>query len=302
MKLLIEIGNTSLKWALLQGEAGLPGPMAAARHFGALPIDVLASWDQLGGVERVLVASVGPDTVLDAVKTAVAAYWQCPLTPIETSAEALGVRVAYAEPERLGVDRFLALIGAHWLAGRPDLLTGALEQVKPEPELTYKPKPRGGFSSDHVPAVKPTVSPSPERPLPRHSETPESGCATLIIDAGTAITFDALLADGRHRGGQIMPGISMLRESLLRGTRLPPHQTLDQHDPWGIDTGPAIAAASLQAPAALAERLRSVLHQETGKIPRLLMTGGDAGRLAPLLDQTVHLQPDLVLIGLSRFA
>lgn len=278
MKLLVEIGNTSLKWALLQTEADLPGPMAAARHFGALPIDVLASWDQLGGIERVLVASVGPDTVLDAIRTAIAAYWQCPLTRIETSAEALGVRIAYAKPERLGVDRFLALIGAHWLAGRPDL------------------------SADHVPAVKPTASPSPELPPLRYSETPEQDRATLIIDAGTAITFDALLADGSHRGGQIMPGISMLRESLLQGTRLPPHQTLDQHDPWGLDTGPAIAAASLQAPAALAERLRTALHQETGKIPRLLMTGGDAERLVPLLSQTVHLQPDLVLIGLSRFA
>ncbi len=247
MKLLIEIGNTSLKWALLQGDS--PGPMTAARHFGALPIDVLASWEPLQGIDQVLLASVGPEAVVDAVTAAIAAYWQCPLTRITTAAEAQGVKIAYAEPDRLGVDRFLALIGAHWIAQT----------------------------------------------------------ATLIIDAGTAITFDALLNNGRHRGGQILPGINLLRESLLRGTRLPPHQTQpDQRqvlqDPWATDTGPAIVAASLQAPAALAEHLRDNLHQETGIPPRLILTGGDAEQLAPLLSEPLQLQPDLVLMGLARFA
>lgn len=270
MKLLIEIGNTSLKWALLQGDT--PGPMAAARHFGALPIDVLASWEQLQGIDQVLLASVGPEAVVDAVTSAVAAYWQCPLTRIKTAAEAQGVKIAYADPERLGVDRFLALIGAHWIARSQDWQGPGEQQTPPVPTLQ------------------------------RHSN-----CATLIIDAGTAITFDALLADGRHRGGQILPGISLLRESLLRGTRLPPHQTQpDQRqglqDPWATDTGPAIVAASLQAPAALAEHLRDNLRQETGMLPRLILTGGDAEQLAPLLSEPLQRQPELVLLGLARVA
>ncbi|MBK5937692.1 type III pantothenate kinase [Halochromatium roseum] len=283
MKLLVEIGNTSLKWALLDAE--LPGPMVAARHFGSLPIDVLASWEKLESVDGVLVASVGPASVLDAVSSATAAYWQCPLERIESQAAAWGIQVAYQEPARLGVDRFLALIGAQWLAERPELLANA----EPDP-VRAEPK-----SVTAVIATKPLHdSESPQ--------TPEQGCATLVIDAGTAITFDALLADGRHRGGQILPGIAMLRESLLQGTRLPPHQAQDHYTPWGADTGPAISAASLQAPAALAERLRSALQQETGKIPRLIITGGDADRLVPLLRRTIHLQPDLVLMGLARFA
>lgn len=270
MKLLIDIGNTSLKWALLQGDS--PGPMTAARHFGALPIDVLASWDQLQGIDQVLVASVGPEAVVDAVTTAVAAYWQCSLTRIRTAAEAQGIRIAYAEPARLGVDRFLTLIGAHWIAQRLDL-QGRESQQQP-------------------------LTPS----LQRHPNR-----AALVIDVGTAITFDALLADGRHRGGQILPGILMLRESLLQGTRLPSHQTQPdqghpQQDPWTADTGPAIISASLHAPAALAERLRESLYQETGVPPRLILTGGDAEQLAPLLSEPLQLHPELVLVGLARFA
>ncbi|MBK5929098.1 type III pantothenate kinase [Halochromatium salexigens] len=253
MKLLIEIGNTSLKWALLEGTA--LGPMTAARHFGALPIDVLANWETLARIERVLVASVGPESVLEAVRATVEAYWQCPLQRIEPVAQAHAVRVAYADPRRLGVDRFLALIGAYWL--------------EPEP-------------------VESGRAPEPERGM-------------LIIDAGTAITFDGLLADGTHRGGQILPGITMLRDSLLQGTRLSPHHTQDRTERWGQDTGPAITAASLHAPAALGERLRETFKHETGRAPRVILTGGDAERLAPLFQAPVQLQPDLVLHGLARF-
>jgi len=269
VKLLIEIGNTCLKWALLEGAA--LGPMTGARHFGALPIDVLANWETLGRVERVLVASVGPEPVLEAVRAAAAAYWQCPLQRVEPSAHAHAVRIAYADPRRLGVDRFLALIGAYWL-----------ESLEPAPE------------PENAPELKYARAPRSER-------APEPERATLIIDAGTAITFDGLLADGTHRGGQILPGIAMLRDSLLRGTRLPPHHTQDQAERWGQDTGPAITAASLHAPAALGERLRETLTHETGYAPRVILTGGDAERLAPLLQAPVQLQPDLVLRGLARF-
>jgi type III pantothenate kinase len=255
VKLLVDIGNTSLKWALSDG--GEVGPMSAARHFGALPIDVLAAWETIESVDALLLASVGPSEVVDAVRTASAAYWQCPVEQIKTHAQAHGVRVAYAEPSRLGVDRFLALIGAQWLAQH---------------------------DSRSV-----TIERSPAQ------------TATLIVDAGTAITIDALLADGTHLGGQILPGIPMLRGSLLQNTRLPAHHTQDHDGLWGNDTGPAIAAASLQAPAALGERLLRALHDQSGQQPRLILTGGDAERLAPHFHSSYEHRADLVLVGLARF-
>jgi type III pantothenate kinase len=263
-KLLVDIGNTSLKWAL--GDGAEIGPMRVARHFEALPIDVIAGWEQLAGVEQVVVARVGPTSVLHAIETAATAYWRCSVTCVETRAQAHGVRIAYADPTRLGVDRFLALVAAHALAPAP--------------------------------IIEPTSGPS----SPRAGRVAAANAARLIVDAGTALTLDALLSDGTHLGGQILPGIATLRASLLQGTRLPPHHTQDHPATWGQDTGPAIAAASLQAPAALTERLYNRLRQQTGAPPRLILTGGDADRLVPLLDLPAEQHPELVLRGLSRFA
>ncbi len=265
MKLLVEIGNTSLNWCRLDG--GQLGEMTAARHYGSLPIDVLASWEQLAGITGVLVASVGPESVVEAVRATAAAYWQCPFSRIETQAQVQGVKIAYADAARLGVDRFLAMIGAYWLDVRQGLAIGADAEAQ-QPAAT---------------------EPEPRRP-------------TLVVDAGTAITFDALLADGRHLGGQILPGLSMLRQSLLHNTQLPSHETQDHTDSWASDTGPAIAAASLQAPVALAERLLQRLQQDSGTMPRLILTGGDAERIAPLFRESYECQPALVLKGLARFA
>lgn len=264
MKLLVDIGNTSLKWAVSDDET--LGPMHAARHFGALPIDVIAKWEQLDRISHVVVANVGPQAVLDAVTTATAAYWGCPVACIETCAQAHGVRIAYADPARFGVDRFLGLIAAHAL-GMKSAGTG---------------NANGGDR-------------------PRH-QTERATTAALVVDAGTALTFDGLLADGTHLGGQILPGIATLRSSLLQGIRLPPHESQDHAHIWGQDTGPAIAAGSLQAPAAFAEKLFRELEQQDGQPPRLILTGGDAERLAPHMKVPVEHHPDLVLHGLAQFA
>ncbi|MCF7983589.1 MAG: type III pantothenate kinase [Thiohalocapsa sp.] len=252
MKLLVDIGNTSIKWATWDstrpdGDAAGPlGDMGSAKHFGALPIDLLAAWDSLDNINGIVAARVGPAAVLNAVAKVADASWQCGVTEVQTAAEAQGIRIAYAEPARLGVDRFLALIGAHTNAALPN-----------------GPK--------------------------------------LIIDAGTAVTYDLLGADGRHLGGLILPGVQLMRDSLLTGTQIPRYEPVDANQAWTADTGEAIAAASIQAPAALAERLRQRLQTETGDPPTTVITGGDAERLIPALDQPAIHDPALVLRGLGRY-
>jgi type III pantothenate kinase len=242
MDLLVDIGNTSIKWATRDGER--LGAMGSARHHGALPIDLLAAWDELTGIGQVIAARVGPQAVLDAAANVARACWQCPTREVHTSAEAQGVRIAYAEPARLGVDRFLALIGGRHLAG---------------------------------------------------------GRPALIIDAGTAVTYDLLDAAGIHLGGLILPGIRIMRDSLLAGTQIPRYEPLEADTPWAADTAEAIAAASIQAPAALAERLYRRLCEHTGTDPAVIVTGGDAERLLPAIAPDADHRPDLVLRGLSRF-
>lgn len=114
MKLLVDIGNSALKWAVLeQGDlragAALPceGDLLAAleraleREWGALPVP-----------EEVLVADVGAGSAAQAVTRWCASRWGCEALRVEARARAHGVVSAYREPQRLGVDRWLGLVAA----------------------------------------------------------------------------------------------------------------------------------------------------------------------------------------------
>lgn len=258
MNLLIDIGNTSLRWALFpNGQVGDGlGPMAAVRHGRAVPPDLLAAWEALEPPERVLIANVGGAAVGEAVARVARAYWGREPEFALTRQDCLGLRVAYPEPARLGVDRWLALLAAH-----------------------------GYYAQAAASGVE----------------------AALVVDVGTAATFDCLAPGGQHLGGLILPGIAMMRDSLLAGTHIPAGEPEPAPEPWATDTGAAVTTASLHALAALAERLHQRLWERLSAIagvqtprPVLLLTGGDAHRIAPLIDRPLELVPDLVLRGLAR--
>lgn len=115
MILLLDLGNTRLKFALLDGDEFI--------HRGALPWDadiaheLAMSWAAWPVPERVVGASVVDASREAAVAVAAGnAFDREPLW-VRTPAEACGVTNAYAEPQRLGVDRFLAMVDAR-AAGR----------------------------------------------------------------------------------------------------------------------------------------------------------------------------------------
>jgi len=243
MDLLIDIGNTRLKWA--SGQSGAPGELHSVQHYGGLPIDLHAAWEQLVAPDRVLVSNVGGDQMGAAVELACRSYWNCPPRFAQTERSAKGVTIAYEHPARLGVDRWLALIAAHQICQGPPV---------------------------------------------------------VILDAGTAITYDLLLGDGCHLGGLILPGIEMMRDGLLAGTHIPRAEPEELDGSWATDTGTAVAAGSIQAPAALAERLCHRLAEQAGAEPELILTGGDAERLLPAVHRPGRHQPDLVLQGLALVA
>ena len=121
MMLLIDLGNTRLKWATLAGGRMRPGGVFA--HAGhELGARLRGEWNDIARPARVLVASVlddGRERQLDAYlreRFGVAAEF------VRSPASALGVRNAYAEPARLGVDRFLALAALHARAAQPQVL------------------------------------------------------------------------------------------------------------------------------------------------------------------------------------
>ena len=126
------------------------------------------------------------------------------------------------------------------------------------------------------------------------------GRPLLVIDAGTAITFNLVSAAGVFLGGNISPGIRSRYRALHAFTaRLPLEEGLGSGHAFGKNTRDAIREGVT----------RGVLLEIQGYATRflrdnprgvLLLAGGDAPALAPLLPASFHLEELLVMIGLNK--
>ena len=110
--LLLDIGNSRVKWRAgeLQDLAGFPAPAG----------DIATTCESLWGalpVGRVALANVRTDALAERLCSWVAARWGLQAVRIRAQAQAAGVRCGYAEPERLGADRWAAIVAAHRRAG-----------------------------------------------------------------------------------------------------------------------------------------------------------------------------------------
>ncbi|MEO6263877.1 MAG: type III pantothenate kinase [Luteimonas sp.] len=117
---LFDLGNTRLKCAPLLG--GVVGEVLGTDHDGS---EFAGGWDARlpARVENACVASVATPTLTAALLDALTR--RCDrISLARTQRACAGVRIAYAEPRRLGVDRFLALLAAHARAPEPWLVVG----------------------------------------------------------------------------------------------------------------------------------------------------------------------------------
>ena len=136
--------------------------------------------------------------------------------------------------------------------------------------------------------------------------------ALCIVDAGTAITIDALDRSGRHLGGQIIPGLGLMGSALRSDTSDIGAAKRGTRDPeagaplFGDSTDKAIAYGALNAVCGAIERAARQL-KSLGQRPKTVLTGGDASRILRQLDgapshrpthQPIH-RPNLVLQGLA---
>lgn len=129
--------------------------------------------------------------------------------------------------------------------------------------------------------------------------------AVCVVDAGTAVTVDLVHADGRHRGGFIVPGLWLMQETLHRQTggieqaaRLvaAPREAVPA---LGQDTAACVRNGALLAISSLIRHGVTAARSE-GTPAALLITGGDALRLMPTLaDLRPDHRPLLVLEGLA---
>ncbi|MCK4704450.1 MAG: type III pantothenate kinase [Gammaproteobacteria bacterium] len=120
-----------------------------------------------------------------------------------------------------------------------------------------------------------------------------------VLDVGTAVTVDLMDAGGVHRGGRIMPGLNMMRNSLLQNTV--GIKDIDGDCPgFAISTADAVTSGTLHMlQAGLLEVCESA-KKRLGKDMRVILTGGMGEKMLPLLERVegIHLEPHLVLYGL----
>ena len=122
----------------------------------------------------------------------------------------------------------------------------------------------------------------------------------LVIDAGTAITYDIVTADGTYQGGQISPGINMRFKALSHFTgKLPLISKEGERRAIGNTTETAIREGVLQG---VDKEIEGYIHEYTKKYPDLLvfLTGGDAFLLDNQAKSRIFADNLLVIKGLNR--
>jgi type III pantothenate kinase len=109
---------------------------------------------------------------------------------------------------------------------------------------------------------------------------------TLVINAGTATTIDFLGANGVHYGGWILPGIGLMRESLLQNTAglsIPDHGLKTAG--IGLDTASAIDEGALLAHLGAITRALDFAKQKNQPIAHVWLDGGFADKLLNTLEE-----------------
>lgn len=118
---------------------------------------------------------------------------------------------------------------------------------------------------------------------------------SLVVDMGTAVTYDFVSADGHFRGGNIAPGIGMRLRSLHSFTaRLPQVGGYGDTPLLGNDTATAMRAGAVRGVVSEIAYYRSSLPEGTN----LVLTGGWARRVSEFLNFPVTIDKCLVTKGL----
>ncbi|MEZ5480480.1 MAG: type III pantothenate kinase [Thiolinea sp.] len=246
--LLIDAGNSRLKWALL--EAGVRPPQQALAYAGLAPVvaalqhlrSLLQAHPQVRRV--VLVHVLGEDFTQDV--QALCEAGDCELVLARSVTSLHGLQIAYPNPAHLGADRFVGLLAARQLA---------------------------------------------------------PGQAAILMDAGTAVTVDAVQADGTHLGGLILPGLQLLGDALVRRTQAS-HMSAALLDDPQIFTNNTLQGMGSGCLFALVGALEGICERMQERLPeaQVILCGGDAELLHAHVRFPHRLVADALMDGLHYLA
>lgn len=232
MKLLVDIGNSRIKWAVAERDS-LRGPHDLPRPDGDPVPAFTAAWNELSPA-AVVYCSVVAGSLTTALHEWIGHRWGLEAFEVRSRERGGPLVNGYREPARLGADRWANLHGTRALLGAVD---------------------------------------------------------TVIVDAGTAVTVDALRADGQHLGGAILAGLDAGRTGLASAAPMLPAAGGATTLP-ATDTATGIAGGTLAGLAGAIERVAAEVGRDLVE-PVWLLTGGDASTLRRWLGD--HWQHDELL-------
>jgi type III pantothenate kinase len=244
--LLLDVGNSRLKWGLLDnGDIRRTGHISQEkiREQGLSVITTKLP----RRVDAVRVSNVAGTSFATRLSGIIGMHCNVDVHFAHSERRGWGVTNGYRQPRRLGVDRWVAMIGA-WA---------------------------------------------------------EKKSACLIVDAGTAVTLDAIDGDGVHLGGQIIPGAETMLTSLSAATsdiplvKSPGKQSTGKLKIFGQNTTAAIREGAQNAVVGAVERAVRTLKSK-GYRQTVILTGGGATRILGALEKPPLHRPNLVLFGLAQ--
>jgi type III pantothenate kinase len=129
------------------------------------------------------------------------------------------------------------------------------------------------------------------------------GVPAIIIDFGTAVTFDVISAAPAYCGGVIAPGLGAMSDYLPRKTALLPE--IELHEPAsaiGKSTVHAMQVGAVIGYRGLVKEIIARICQELPGQARIVATGGDAALIAQGVPEIETVDPDITLDGLRQVA
>ncbi len=125
------------------------------------------------------------------------------------------------------------------------------------------------------------------------------GGSVVAVDAGTAVTVDAIDASGRFVAVAIAPGLATASLGLRRtAPHLPPARTRGAVTVPATSTEESLRNGVLLGWAGLVSRIAAAAQSAVQRAAPIVVTGGDAPRLAPILGPGFRHEPDAVLYGI----
>ncbi len=127
------------------------------------------------------------------------------------------------------------------------------------------------------------------------------GGPLIIVDLGTAITFDAVSAKGEYMGGVIAPGIETSMLSLFKKAAQLPQVRLEKPQKViGKNTIASMQSGAVYGFAGMVDTIVKKMKLEMEGVPKVIATGGQSEWLNEVSETIEKVEPDLTLFGLAE--